>query len=85
MIHNEANQIDQRNRLRAEAGLPLLDGPTEAARLAAVQADADFEVAFAARRDEFAHAWANNADGWMASVGRYSAARQQVRSEQSSE
>jgi hypothetical protein len=83
MIQNDADLINQRNRLREVAGLPLLDGPTEAARLAAVQADADFEAAFADRRDEFAE-WRGNSDGFFANLGRYSAARRRFRVEQSS-
>ena len=71
----EQNQIDLRNRLRRSADLPLLGGPTEARRLAAVKANADFEAAFATYRDQVAHEWAGNADGFFANLSRYSAAR----------
>lgn len=77
----EQLDIEDRNHLRSQAGLPLLDPAIEITRLAAVQADADFEAAFAARRNEFAHQWTdyNNASSIMSKLARYHHARQTVR------
>jgi hypothetical protein len=49
--------IDERNQIRAAAQLPLLNVPTEMARLARLEADARFEEYVARRRGEFAHLW----------------------------
>jgi hypothetical protein len=45
--------IEQRNRLRVEASLPLLDVPTELARLKKAEDEAEFEKYFQLRRDQF--------------------------------
>ena len=71
--------INERNAIRAAAGLPLLDAPGEAGRLAKAQDQADFEREFARRRPELCHQWTGNRDGWMTNMGRWSRARQQVR------
>jgi hypothetical protein len=81
VLSSDQFDIAERNRLRKAAGLPLLDPTKEAARLAGVKAQADFEVAFASRRDKLADRWADNADGWMSNYGRYIEARRQTRSE----
>ena len=73
--------INERNAIRAAAGLPLLDAPGEAARLAKARDHADFEREFARRRPELCHQWTGNRDGWMTNMGRWSRARQQVRRE----
>lgn len=73
--------IELRNRLRAEARLPLLDVGAENKRLAAVREQAAFEREWQRRRPEFAHQWVGNSDGWLTNMGRYSRARQQVRKE----
>jgi hypothetical protein len=74
-------EIGNRNRLRADAKLPLLDVQTEAARLAAVHKEAEFEREFDRRRGEFSHLWAGNNSGFLANMGRYVLARRKIRSE----
>ena len=74
-------EIEDRNRLRAESGLPLLDVQVETARLAAAREQAEFEEEWMRRRSEFAHKWVGNRDGWLTNMGRWSLARQQVRHE----
>jgi hypothetical protein len=73
--------INERNAIRAAGGLPLLDAPGEAGRLAKAQDHADFEREFARRRPDLCHQWTGNRDGWMTNMGRWSRARQQVRRE----
>ena len=73
--------IHQRNNLRAEAHLPLLDVAAEAERLARLRDEAAFEREWAKRRHEFEHRWQGNRDGWITNMGRESMARQQVRRE----
>jgi hypothetical protein len=70
--------IANRNRIRQEAQLPLLDVQTEAARLAAVREQAEFEIEWEKRRPEFAQ-WIGEANGFLSKMGRQSFARQQVR------
>jgi hypothetical protein len=74
-------EVEARNATRAAAGLPLLDVPAEAARLAKARDQADFEREFARRRLELCHEWTGNRDGWMTNMGRWSRARQRVREE----
>jgi hypothetical protein len=73
--------IELRNRLRAEARLPLLDVGAENKRLAAVREQVAFERKWQRRRPEFAHQWVGNSDGWLTNMGRWSLARQQIRRE----
>jgi hypothetical protein len=73
--------IEQRNQLRAEACLPLLDGPAETARLNAAREEIEFNRLFEQRRPALCHQWTGNSDGWMTNMGRWSQARRQVRSE----
>ena len=69
---------EQRNRLRAEASLPLLSVAAETKRLQMVQASAEFERQWDTRKSEFAQ-WISGGQGWFGKMGRWSVARQQVR------
>jgi hypothetical protein len=66
-LDNDFETIEMRNTLRAEAGLPMLDIPTEVERLNAAREEADFELEFARRLPDFCH--------WMTNMGRWSRAR----------
>jgi hypothetical protein len=72
--------IEYRNRLRAECGLPLLSVEAEVARIGKVSEQAEFEVEWEKRRPEVAQ-WIGNADGWLTKMGRWSLARQRVHQE----
>jgi hypothetical protein len=72
--------IAERNRLMAEAKLPLLDFATETARLHQIQAKADFEREWHRREPQFA-TWIVAGQGWCERMGRWSNARKQVRRE----
>jgi hypothetical protein len=74
-------EIDNRNRLRQEAQLPLLSVETEMLRMQAAREQAEFEREFERRRPELCHEWTGNNDGWIANMGRYSMARNRVRDE----
>ena len=73
--------IEQRNRLRAEAGLPLLNPAVEFKRLDAAIEQVEFEREWQRRRPEFKHQWIGNNRGWLTNAGRWCLARQQVRRE----
>jgi hypothetical protein len=73
--------INERNQLRTEAGLPLLDAAAEDARLAAIQQDAAFERYFREHRHRFAHRWADPNQGWLSRAGLWTQARRQLRLE----
>jgi hypothetical protein len=75
---NDLIEIENRNRLRHEASLPLLSVETEMRRLQAAREEAELEAEWEKRRPEFAR-WIGEADGWLSKMGRYSVARQQVR------
>jgi hypothetical protein len=73
--------IAERNRLRAEAHLPLLDVAIETRRLQAAQAEAEFERYFNSRRAEFAHLWSDRNRGFWTKMAIYNRIRQQLRQE----
>ena len=73
--------IEQRNRLRAECGLPLLDPAVETKQLDTVVEQTEFEQEWQRRRPELAHQWIGNNDGWLTNAARWSLARQRVRRE----
>jgi hypothetical protein len=74
--------IDQRNRLRAEAGLSLLNVQAEGRRILAATEQAEFEAEWQRRRSEFADQWVSNTgDGWLTQMARWARARQQVKRE----
>ena|ERR1700681_4231069 len=77
MNFTDANlaEIESRNRLRQDAGLPLLSVETEVRRLQTAHNQAEFEVEWEKRRPEFAR-WIGEGDGWLTRMGRYSLARQ---------
>jgi hypothetical protein len=70
--------IAERNRLRAEAHLPVLDVAAEMARLQKIEAKAEFEREWERRKPEFAK-WISEGQGWFGKMGRWSNARKQVR------
>jgi hypothetical protein len=78
---DDLESIETRNRIRAVAGLPLLDVEAESKRLDAVRGQAEFEREWERRRDEFAHQWSRNTDGWLTNMARVSIARRRVRLE----
>jgi len=73
--------IEQRNRLRAEAGLPLLDVSAETARLAKARADAEFENYFRLHRAKFVHLWSDRNRGFWTNVWIWNSVRRQLRDE----
>jgi hypothetical protein len=73
--------IQQRNMLRAEAGLPLLDVPAEAARLAKAREQALFEDFFQTERHRFAHLWSDRSRGFLSNMGIWTAVRKRLRDE----
>jgi hypothetical protein len=73
--------IEQRNRLRVEAGLPLLDVPGEMARLKKAEEDTEFEKYFQLRRSEFQHLWSDQCRGFLSNMGIYNTVRKALREE----
>jgi hypothetical protein len=73
--------IENRNRLRTECGLPMLSVDAELRRLQAARDQAAFEREFERRRPDFCDQWTGNRDGWFTNMGRWSVARQRIRQE----
>jgi len=73
--------ISERNGIRADVGLPLLDVKAEKARLAAVQQNAAFERYFLEHRNRYADRWADPNLGWLSRMGLYARFRRQLRLE----
>ncbi|XIA64954.1 hypothetical protein ACFIOY_00240 [Bradyrhizobium sp. TZ2] len=73
--------LNERNHLRTNAGLPLLDAVAEEERLAVVQGDAAFERYFVEHRHRFAHLWTDPNQGWLSRAGLWAQTRQQLRLE----
>jgi hypothetical protein len=78
--NNDLIEIENRNALRAEAGLPLLSVDAELRRLKAVRDQAAFERQWEQRRAEFTQ-WIGDGEGWLSKMGRWSIARKNVREE----
>lgn len=72
---------EDRNRLRAEAGLPLLNVQAEERQIVAATEQAAFEREWQRRRLEFANQWVERPGGWVTKMGLYALARQKVRRE----
>jgi len=73
-------QIEQRNRLRKEFSLPLLDVPSEMARLKKVREKADFDRYAERESRRFKHVLAER-QGWIAKMGAWSVIRRQLYAE----
>jgi hypothetical protein len=73
--------IDQRNTLRAEAGLPKLEVEAEQARLTATRRDAAFEAYFLRRRDQHALSWSDPSRGWLGNAAIWATIRRRLRAE----
>jgi hypothetical protein len=73
--------IENRNRLRAEARLPLLDARAEATRLAKAREQAQFENYFRQNRDRYAHLWSDRNRGFWTNMATYNAVRKELRDE----
>ena len=73
--------IEERNRLRVEASLPLLDVPGEVARLKKAGDEAECEKYFQVRRYEFRHLWSDRSRGFLTNMGIYNVVRKALREE----
>jgi hypothetical protein len=73
--------IEQRNALRADARLPLLDPPAEEARLANAREQALFESYFEQERHRFVHLWADRSQNFWTKMGIWNAVRKKLREE----
>jgi hypothetical protein len=71
----------QRNELRKQASLPLLDQGIEKQRQEAVEREAAFERYYQLNRDRFADLWADAGLGWLSRAGLWAQARRQLRLE----
>ena len=78
-IEADRNLITTRNRLRGEAGLPLLSEEAELKRLQAIREEVAFEQYFAEHRHRFAHLWQGR--GWLTGMGMVAVARRKLREE----
>jgi hypothetical protein len=71
-------ETDERNAVRAAAGLPFLDVRAEARRLQSVRNQAALKREWERRTPGFAP-WIEAGDGFLSKMGRNSIARQRVR------
>src|SRR5215210_6409004 len=78
LCYTEVVDVEERNCLRAEAHLPLLDVAAEITRLERIQAKAEFEREWDRRKPEFQY-WIQAGERWFGKMGRWSNARRQVR------
>jgi ribosomal protein L32E len=82
MTHNEDElaAVVERNRLRRQASLPLLDVDAELRRLKKVRHEAEFERYVEQEYHRFSHLIAQRR-GWIAKMGADSLIRQRLRAE----
>lgn len=73
--------IPHRNRLKVEAGLPMLDGSAEELRLAAAKRESEFEQFFEGQRHRFAHLWDDRSRGFWTKMAIWNAVRKKLREE----
>ena len=81
MSSSDFEQIDQRDRLRAEAKLPPLSVANEIAKMKDVHEAAEFEKEFERRRPELVHLWNIEGAGFFTRYGLYTSVRNQLRDE----
>jgi hypothetical protein len=81
LCYTDHMDTEQRNALRAEARLPLLDAAAEAARLAKAREQAQFENYFRQNRDRYAHLWSDRNRGFWTNMAIYNAVRKELREE----
>jgi hypothetical protein len=73
--------INERNRLRKEARLPLLDEEIECKRQAGLDRDIAFERFFDANRERYQHLWSNRSRGWITNAGIWAMMRRRLRAQ----
>jgi hypothetical protein len=78
---SDIEKIEQRNSLRRDAGLPVLNVPEELAKLESERVQAAFEQEFNLNRHRLEHLWTNKDMGWLSRMGRWNEARAQLRDE----
>jgi hypothetical protein len=77
-----AAEIDQRNVLRQQAGLPLLEIDVEVQRRKDADHRAEFERYFEQHRHRFEHLWSvSNDRGFLANMGIWTTVRRILRDE----
>ena len=79
MAANATVEIESRNQLRREAGLPLLSAEAETSRMEAVRRETEFETFFDQQRTKYVHLWSGH--GWMTAMGIWSRVRRNLRAE----
>ena len=76
---SDIDKLAQRNSLRRDAGLPVLNIPAELAKLESDRVQAALEREFALNRHRLKHLWTNKDMGWLSRMGRWNEARAQLR------
>jgi hypothetical protein len=80
MSNAERKKVAERNLIRAEAKLPLLDGDRELERLRAARRERTFEAIFALEQARFSRNWTSK-KSWFSGMAEYNRARHEVRLE----
>jgi hypothetical protein len=76
---SDIEKIEQRNSLRRDAGLPVLNISEELAKLQSDRFQAEFEREFDLNRHRLKHLWTDNDMGWLSRMGRWNEARARLR------
>jgi hypothetical protein len=81
-IDNIRSGIEQRNRLRAESGLPLLQADLEVRRRTGTNEKAEFEEYFQKHRHRYEDLWSpKNGRGWLTNSAILATVRRMLRDE----
>jgi hypothetical protein len=78
MLADMTAEIEARNQLRRETGLPQLSVPTELRRLKAVQWRVEFETFYENERPKYNHLWNKSHLGWFGGHAIWARVRKQV-------
>ena len=81
MLADMIAEIDVRNQLRREAGLPLLSVTAELRRSKTHQRQEEFEAFFEKERPKYNHLWSGRNLGWAGGFALWTKVRQQVRAD----
>ena len=81
MLADMIAEVDARNQIRREAGLPLLSVTAELRRSKTRQRQDDFEAFFEKERPKYKHLWSGRNLGWAGGFALWTKVRQQVRAD----
>lgn len=78
MLADMITEIEARNQLRREAGLPQLAVPAELERLKTLQRGMEYEVFYEKERPKYNHLWDRPNLGWFGGHAIWTKVRRQI-------